>query len=357
MRSVAIVNASGRLDGITLGSLRFADVLEALGYSVAWYQCVDRGVDPCLRPGGHLVSGSALPVLGMGLDRLWEFPRKLRDLSSDLVVLSDPTLINIARGRPITVVRVHDLRPLTLHADRATTRWMFRYAIPRLRSARRILVTTEAVGRDLAPWGIPAEQVRVIPETHNYGLHPDHVGTSAARIRSSGVVRVLCVSTDRPFKNLQLFVDLASAMQNSRPPPRFEFTLVSRLRPSTEAAVRRHNLPNLRVLSGLDSLADAYDQADVYVHPSLYEGFGRPLIESMAFGLPVVARRTPSIEEVVGSGGVLLSTPDVAPWTAAIRSVTAVEEYSHRATAALERARAFLPDQFQKAVAAAFEDL
>ena len=43
-----------------------------------------------------------------------------------------------------------------------------------------------------------------------------------------------------------------------------------------------------------------YDAATVFIYPSLYEGFGIPLVEAMARGVPIVASRIPSTEEVAG---------------------------------------------------------
>jgi len=53
-------------------------------------------------------------------------------------------------------------------------------------------------------------------------------------------------------------------------------------------------------------LAKYYNAADIFVFPSLYEGFGLPIIEAMACGCPVVASFTTSIPEVLGDAGILI---------------------------------------------------
>jgi len=55
-----------------------------------------------------------------------------------------------------------------------------------------------------------------------------------------------------------------------------------------------------------------YNLADVYVTPSLYEGFGFPIVEAMACGTPVVYAKAGSMPEIVGNGGVEVSPRDVA---------------------------------------------
>jgi len=58
-------------------------------------------------------------------------------------------------------------------------------------------------------------------------------------------------------------------------------------------------------------LAELYRKAEVFIYPSFYEGFGLPVLESMAHGTPVIAYNTTSLPEVVGEAGILLN----APWT------------------------------------------
>jgi glycosyltransferase involved in cell wall biosynthesis len=73
-------------------------------------------------------------------------------------------------------------------------------------------------------------------------------------------------------------------------------------------------LVSLGVVS--DARLDAlYRDAAVLVYPSLYEGFGLPVLEAMARGTPVVATRASSLPEVLGDAGVLLEPNDAAGWT------------------------------------------
>ena len=72
---------------------------------------------------------------------------------------------------------------------------------------------------------------------------------------------------------------------------------------------------------GEDLLLSLYRCASAVVYPSLYEGFGLPVLEAMACGTPVIASRAASIPEVVGDAGILLDPLDVPTWTDAIVSV------------------------------------
>jgi glycosyltransferase involved in cell wall biosynthesis len=72
---------------------------------------------------------------------------------------------------------------------------------------------------------------------------------------------------------------------------------------------------------GQADLPAFYQLAEVFVFPSLYEGFGLPPLEAMAGGAPVVSSNRSSLPEVVGDAGLLVDPTDTAALSAAIRRV------------------------------------
>ena len=74
-----------------------------------------------------------------------------------------------------------------------------------------------------------------------------------------------------------------------------------------------------------ERLRALYQRAAAVVYPSLYEGFGLPVLEAMASGTPVIASRAASIPEVLGHAGVLLDPLDLRAWTEAIVAVVSDE--------------------------------
>lgn len=349
--SVAIVNASDGSDGITHSVEPYSGVLARSGYSVAWYQCVDYHGRPHVPEGGVTVRGLGIPLrtLDMGVNRLWVFPHRLHRIPAETVLLADPTLIGIAPSNDRVAVLVHDLRPLTRFSDRYPTRWMFRRAMPRLRQVWRILVPSASVGRQLSEFGIDPGRVRTVPETHELGYHPEHVTESLRRVADGRETRVLFVGTDREYKNIELVLQLAQRLQD-RAGHRYTFTLLSRLRSATRRRIAELKLRNVRSVFGVDRVGPLYDQSDVLVFPSRYEGFGRPLIEAMAYGLPILASRIEPVVEVVGDAGILLDPDAVDAWLGALTSLedtTTMERYARRSA---ERGRAYLPDRFASAM-------
>jgi alpha-1,3-rhamnosyl/mannosyltransferase len=88
-----------------------------------------------------------------------------------------------------------------------------------------------------------------------------------------------------------------------------------------------------------EELRGLYGAADALVYPSRYEGFGLPVLEAMASGVPVIASREASLPEVVGSAGLLLDPDDEAEWAEAIMRVREDAAYRSQLVAA-GRARA-----------------
>jgi alpha-1,3-rhamnosyl/mannosyltransferase len=85
-----------------------------------------------------------------------------------------------------------------------------------------------------------------------------------------------------------------------------------------------------------------YRSATALVYPSRYEGFGLPLLEAMACGIPVVASRTSSIPEVTGDAAVLLDPDDDAGWSEALERVAGDRTFAAELSAAgLRRSSAF----------------
>ena len=75
-------------------------------------------------------------------------------------------------------------------------------------------------------------------------------------------------------------------------------------------------------------LVALYGSATCLVFPSLYEGFGLPVLEAMSCGAPVIAANTTSTPEVVGDAGILVAPRDVSAIAQAIRSIEGSPAYA-----------------------------
>lgn len=82
--------------------------------------------------------------------------------------------------------------------------------------------------------------------------------------------------------------------------------------PEIKSSVDRQKCPDRYILPGFvtdEELALLYTEAKLFAFPSWYEGFGTPLVEAMCFGLPIVASRIPSTEEVAAEAAIYYGQP------------------------------------------------
>jgi len=110
------------------------------------------------------------------------------------------------------------------------------------------------------------------------------------------------------------------------------------------AYARQIGIPEERIILlnavEADALPDVYRQAALFAFPSLYEGFGLPLIEAMAMGLPVVALNRSTMPEVLGSSGILVDQANPIDFAAGIQSALARAHGQGDEVSALARRRA-----------------
>jgi len=101
-----------------------------------------------------------------------------------------------------------------------------------------------------------------------------------------------------------------------------------------------------------------YSAATILASPSLYEGFGLPILEAMACGVPVIASNVSSLPEVVGDAGVLLPTEDTDAWSQAMMNL--IEDMSQRTKlvgAGFLRARQFTWSKSAKELMSIYDQL
>jgi glycosyltransferase involved in cell wall biosynthesis len=87
----------------------------------------------------------------------------------------------------------------------------------------------------------------------------------------------------------------------------------------------------------LEELPFWYNCAETFLFPSVFEGFGLPVLEAMACGTPVIVSNTSSLPEVAGDAGMAVTPHDVNAWTAALRQASGDPEWR-----LLARERGFL---------------
>jgi glycosyltransferase involved in cell wall biosynthesis len=248
-------------------------------------------------------------------------------------VLHCPTYRGPTRPRVPLVVTVHDLA--VFRHPEAFNRWTRAYSprvVPRvLAAAQRVIAVSEFTRRELIELlRVPDEKIRVVPNAVGDEF------TSVGEAEEGDYV--LAVGTLEPRKNLSRLVE---AVQRTRR----ELRVVG-ARGWGGVEVGGNGVRWLGEVSDKE-LARLYRGATCVAYPSLYEGFGIPVLEAMACGAPVVTTRGTAMEEVADGAAVLVDARDPAEIAAGIeRAATDRDELVARG---LERASQFRWD----AVAAA----
>ncbi len=271
---------------------------------------------------GLLPQGSRCRHRVMPFPRLWTHLR----LSVEMALHPPDVLLVPAHVLPLihprrSVVTIHDLgylrepqahRPL----DRLYLDLSNRYHV---RAAARLLAISQATKDDLVSrYRVAPERVVVTHLAAGEDMRPVEDAARMAAVRARyGLAGeyLLYVGTLQPRKNL------ARLMQGFAPVaaqhPALQLVLAGKkgwMYEDIFAQVRQLGLEGRVVFTGYVDTADLpalYSGALAFVFPSLYEGFGMPVLEAMACGAPVVAANTSSLPEVAGDAALLVDPTDV----------------------------------------------
>jgi glycosyltransferase involved in cell wall biosynthesis len=226
----------------------------------------------------------------------------------------------LVRRQP-TVVTIHDVIPLVLaeYGRRETSRLYTRLVSFTSKRADAIIAVSECSRRDIVDTlGIPANKISVIGNAVHPSYYPITDSWLLAAVRERyNVARkyILYFGGFDLRKNVPRIIRSYAALP---PTLRAEYQLVIAgrlhllghpLYPDPRPLVRELGLGDRIIFTGQireQDKAPLYSGAAVFVFPSLYEGFGMPVLEAMACGAPVITSRLSALPEVVDDAGVLV---------------------------------------------------
>ena len=232
-----------------------------------------------------------------------------------------------------TVVTVYDLSFLRFPElfNRGNRVYLRTFTPPSLRRAERVITISEHTRRDVVELcGVPPERVTPILLAADPRFRPCDPDEAAAFKARKGLPDrfILYMGTLEPRKNVRTLV---RAYAELRAAGMTDCDLVL----AGGRGWQYESIFELVDELGLGGsvhfpgyVPDAeqalwYSSAVIFAYPSLYEGFGLPLLEAMACGTPVVASRSSSLPEVVGEAGVLVSPSDPHELSAALGELLA----------------------------------
>jgi glycosyltransferase involved in cell wall biosynthesis len=165
-------------------------------------------------------------------------------------------------------------------------------------------------------YGLPGDRVHVTPYAADESFRPMSAESCATVLAGIGLQPgfLLCVGNLQPRKNLERVIEAFAALPPSVR-PRLVIAGPQGWRSSRVfESVRRHGLHGEVQFAGhvsSEQLVALYNGAAAFAYPSLYEGFGLPVLEAMACGTPTLTSNVASLPEVAGDAAVLVDPRDV----------------------------------------------
>jgi glycosyltransferase involved in cell wall biosynthesis len=274
-------------------------------------------------------------------------------MQADLFHLIDHSYGHVApvlRG-PV-VVTVHDLQPLMVLAQRTGSlrtlvrNRFLRRSMEGLKAAAAVIVSTSWMASRVAGWVGDRIPVHVVP----YGIDLDFANPRDDDERSGiregygippGAAMLLHVGSTDERKGLPRLMETIALLRDRNREVRL--VQVGGDVATIRELAAGHGVGDLVIAAGSvteKQLRDGYFAADVFVFPSTYEGFGLPILEAMACGLPVVYSGAAATREVAGEAALLVEGDDAEAYAGAIVAVLDDEDGVRRGMADAGRERA-----------------
>lgn len=241
--------------------------------------------------------------------------------------LSNELPLNIRKAKNVkSVVTIHDLIFLRYPAyyhwiDRKIYTYKFRKACE---NADVVIAISECTKRDIISYfHIPEEKIKVVYQGCDASFTQVVTSEKKQEVREKYDLPehyILNVGSIEERKNVLLAVKALPHL-----PQEMHLVIVGRRAPYTdevETFIRIHHLEDrVKILSGVPfiDLPAIYQQAEIFVYPSRFEGFGIPIIEAIHSGLPVVAATGSCLEEAGGPDSIYVHPDDVEAMVAALK--------------------------------------
>ena len=331
----------GRLDGIGVYTRALRDYLPEAGCTVASFS-----YPPARGPQVAMQAGQAFPhsFEQASLVDLFTPAVHRMHMPADLFHVTDYRIVRM--DCPV-VATLHDALPIKYPEwcsprFRGVKNWLQQKAT---RKADHVIALSHFAIRELGEcFGVDEQRISVVPcGVADEWLAPPPPAAVQATLAANGLRPgyFLFVGTLQPRKNigrlLQAYLQLPPALRAER-----QLVIVGttgwrceELVAQIEAAVQAgEQVVWLRALTESDHLHHVYAGAGVFVFPSLYEGFGIPVVEAFASGVPVVAANSSSLPEVCAGAALEVDPLSVGAIAEAMQALVADSALRARCIAA-----------------------
>ena len=259
------------------------------------------------------------------------------------------------------ITTIHDIIPLkykTLHKRNFFIQLyldtMFRFAS---KISKKILTVSNYSKKEIQEFlKVPSEKIHV-----TYCSFKGSNNSMSAKFVSNSVPKLLFVGTNFEHKNIKVIIEALKILKDNE--YNLIFNIVGTIKPYTKLLkklVKDLNLENEVNFLGKISekeLDNLYLSSNIYVFPSLVEGFGSPLLEAMSYGLPIISSNRTVMPEVIGDAGILIE-PTAENFANSIEYlINHPEQIEDLINKGYERMKNFSQENFNKKILKIYNDV
>lgn len=290
-------------------------------------------------------------------------------LARECEVVHMPAYTVLPPVKAKVVVTIHGL-PCLLYPKTYTFRMrrQYSYFLDWVRQKADVVISvSEATRKDLIQLAhIPQEKIKVVRSAISKEFRLVKNGTVVDSLLKSYRIEkpfILSVSVLSPIKNLvtAIYAYQRYLVKNPKSPYRFVITgkrgwLYQEIFKTVENLGLQKKVTFVGQLPH-DQLVYLYNAADLFLYPSLYEGFGFPVVEAMACGVPVITSNVSSLPEIAGDAAKLVDPYNIEDIASAMKELLDDEELrKEMAQKGFERAKCFSWEKTAKETIKVYEE-
>ena len=247
-------------------------------------------------------------------------------------------LMPLGFGKKNVAITVHDLNQLHTTGYDFISTGLMAARLNLLRKYENIVADSNFVKQDiLNHFRVDENRIHVI---YNWiDLSRIKIPNSSKKRSESETITLIHVGNDQQNKNINLIYELLNKLPSSYQLIRVGSNSKRNIRYVERMELRKR----IKFYQGISSekLDELYNLADIFIYPSTNEGFGRPLLEAMAHGLPVIYRNSSSLPEIAGNSGIPFDNDSLDEIVEKVMRTAELDSYSKMSKKSIERSRFF----------------
>jgi len=238
--------------------------------------------------------------------------KALKNIDSDIIIFSCYTLSPLIRHYKDrkTIMIAYDLYSFYYRGKSKFLDWRTKRHYKLQLSTDLIIADSNYTKNDLIKWlDVPSSRIKVVYPAINENIFYPGKGNMRTKLGlSEDDFILLNVAYDTPNKNIETVLKVLNKL-----PENFKLIRVGKNLSSLKLIKDLNLDKRVILLEDIDSkiLGDIYRSSDLLLYPSYFEGFGIPVAEAMASGIPVIASNRTSLPEVVGEAGIIIDPFDI----------------------------------------------